>query len=272
VPDLTSDQVTAAYGQSTGSIRTKVLAFLLGLWAALPDHRDAAAARFIAQTVPVVAGAQLQIAQLTSAYLSLLLSAGSGRHVPAIAVRAGDVEQLRGVTPATIYQRPFTQIYTDLSRQVPYPEAVDRGRIRLIDLASTDLQLAKTHTAQRALADQPIAGYRRVLNGPENCGLCVIASTQRYHTADLMPIHPGCDCIPEPIIGGNDPGQVLDQALLDSAHAAIEARFGKSDAGGREPIDYRKVLLVQQHGEIGPVLTVKGQQFTGPDDLTGSRS
>lgn len=265
---VTADQLTTAYGQSATQIRGKMLAFLLALWSGLPDYRDASAAGFIRQAVPVVSGAQQQIAHLTASFLSLLLSAQTGTKVPPVTVRPQDVAKLRGVNPAELYQRPFVQVYTELSKGTPFPAAVERGRIRLVDLASTDAQLAKTHTAQRAMRGNPrVSGYRRVLNGPENCGLCVIASTQRYHKADLLPIHPGCDCGLAPIIGDDDPGQVLDRGLVEGAHAAIADRFGQADRGGRQ-LDYRKVLLVQQHGEIGPVLTVKGQHFTGPRDLT----
>lgn len=267
----TAAQVSAGYNARVAGIRAALLAVLVGLWKALPDYRGPAAAKFIAQTAPLIAGAQLQVAQLTAAYLAAVTGGQLGRTVPAVPVRPADVANLRGVAPSVLYQRPFTQVYTELSRGVPIDTAVDRGRIRLVDLATTDVQLAKTHTARRALAAEPaIAGYRRVLVGEENCGLCVVASTQLYHREELLPIHPGCDCSVEPVHGEHT-GQVLDKDVLAAAHAAIAERFGKFDAGGRAP-DYRKVILVRQHGEIGPVLTVKGQEFTGPGDLTGSGS
>jgi hypothetical protein len=272
VADRRPDQLITAYGRAATTIRSRMVAFLTTLWDNLTDHRSADAAQFIRAAVPVVAGAQQQTANLTAAYLSTLLTAQLGRPVPPVPVRPQDIAQLRGVPAPTLYQRPFTQVYTDLSQGVPYPQAVDRGRARLVSLAETDVQLAKTHTAQRALDQQDeVEFYRRVLTGSTSCGLCVIASTQRYHAADLLPIHPGCDCAVAPILGGQDPGQVIDQALLDAAHAAIAERFGRFDAGGRK-LDYRKVLVTHEHGEIGPVLAVAGHRFTGPDDINTDTS
>jgi hypothetical protein len=56
--------------------------------------------------------------------------------------------------------------------------------------------------------------------------------------------------------------------LLEPVHNAIQDRFGVSDRGARA-IDYRKVLSVHQHGELGPLLTVKTHKFTGEKDLPG---
>lgn len=269
---MADGQLTTAYGTAASTVRAALIAYLLGLWHTLPDQRDASAKRFIGLAAPAVAGAQLKVGQLTASYLSLLLAGQSGKAAAPISVRPADVANLRGVTPATLYQRPFTRVYTELSKGQPYETAVQRGRARLVDIASTDVQLAKTHTAKRVIAAEPrVTGYRRVLTGSESCGLCVITSTQVYHREELLPIHPGCDCGVDPVIGDEKPTQVLDRALLDAAHAAIAERFGKFDAGGRAP-DYRKVILVRQHGEIGPLLTVKDQEFTGPDDLSGSGS
>jgi hypothetical protein len=62
---------------------------------------------------------------------------------------------------------------------------------------------------------------------------------------------------------------------LRATHDAIESRFGNADAGARDigldartskgesVPDYSKVLIVREHGEMGPLLTVKGQKFTG---------
>jgi hypothetical protein len=176
--------------------------------------------------------------------------------------------------------------------------AIEAGRRRAEGLAATDLQLAKTHSSRLALAgrgDERIVGYRRVLTGAENCAMCVLASTQRYHVEDLLPIHPACDCAVAPIVGRQDPGQTINSVtvtegaqavrstsrganvfsgddlvnlgdLLEPLHEEIEKRFGRSDRGGRQ-IDYRKLLTVHEHGEIGPVLAVKGQHFAGPDQI-----
>lgn len=99
-----------------------------------------------------------------------------------------------------------------------------------------------------------------------------------------------CDCAIAPIVGSEDPGTWVNSStvtgtatavgenekgakiyqagaitnlgdLLEPVHRAVEERFGSRATGGRE-IDYRKVLLTRQHGELGPVLTVASHRFT----------
>ena len=84
-----------------------------------------------------------------------------------------------------------------------------------------------------------IRAYRRVLTGRENCALCLVASTQRYWVEDLLPIHPGCDCNVQPLPPGMEDSQVIDQDLLERAHAAVEDRYG-SYAPDARGIDYKK--------------------------------
>lgn len=98
-----------------------------------------------------------------------------------------------------------------------------------------------------------IVGYRRVPAGGNVCELCLTAATQRYHRDDLMPIHPGCSCDVEPLYGSEDPGQVIDLVT--------------SDTGEPAAVDNPSDVVVQDHGELGPVLAVRGQAFRGPDDL-----
>lgn len=173
----------------------------------------------------------------------------------------------------------------------PLTTAVERGVRRAKTLGLTDLELATTHAAREFMAEEPrIRFFRRVLTGAESCGLCVIASTQRYHKADLLPIHPNCDCVIAPIYGDQDPGRVInskrvtddaaptgesrsgvpvfeDDQLIDTdlltqdVHDAILREFGQVAFDARQ-LDYRKVLLVQEHGELGPVLAVARHKFT----------
>lgn len=285
--------VVASYLALMEQVRQGLASFLNFQWLSLLNFRDASADRFVESVVPVVGGAQQQVASLTDQYLSQLYGVLADE-VP----DTGGVElpsELRGVPAEELYRRPFETIWYELSRGKPLDDAVDSGKKRLDNIATTDVTLAARYVAREKLAEQSrVVGYRRVLTGAENCGLCVVASTQRYHKADLLPIHPGCDCVVAPIVGDRDPGRSVNSAmlrdgavsetdddgnqvyrsndvldvgdLLEPVHQAIEKTFGKSDRGGRE-IDYRKVMTTHEHGELGPVLAVKGQHFTGPSDL-----
>jgi hypothetical protein len=159
-------------------------------------------------------------------------------------------------------------VWRDLANGRDLPDAVKHGQFRAKQAAQTDLELTKVRTAHTVLpADKHVVGYRRTLTGDRNCALCVIASTQRYHRGELMPIHPGCDCGVEPIWGHEDASQVLDREQIELTHAAIAERFGAADRGGRKAADYRKLIVVRDHGELGRVLTLAEHNFDGPGDI-----
>lgn len=297
-PNQQPELVVATYLTLMDQVR-RALAGYLGLqWSALTSYRDLDASRFVDAIVPVVEASQRQAATLTEQYLGQVYGALTD-DLPDL-VGAGDLpSELRGVPAEELYQRPFKTIWRELSEGESLESAVEEGKRRLDNIAATDVTLAARLTSQETLQRLPkVVGYRRVLTGAENCGLCVVASTQRYHKADLLPIHPGCDCVVSPIVGDRDPGQVVNSAmlrdgagstvdgegntvyrgedaidvgeLLEPVHDAIKKTFGKADRGGRE-IDYRKIMTVHRHGELGPVLSVKGHKFTGPAEVNRGR-
>lgn len=256
--------LTARYDTLSSALRTRVVSFVLDAFDALGDYRDADAAEFIERVVPIVLASQQQVGQITDAYLSAMIADLLGGAAAPTGVELD--EALRGTPPDEVYRRPFVTAWTALSQGKQFVDAVAEGRTRLRSITETDLQLARTHAARQTMQRTGAKFYRRRLQGSKNCGLCVIASTQRYRVADLMPIHPGCDCKPEPIPASVDPGQIIDEQLLDEAHAAIAKGVGSSDRGGRAP-DYRKLIITRQHGEYGPLLCVRRQDFTGPKDV-----
>lgn len=266
-----ADRDAEAYRRMLGATRARVLAAVTAMWNSLGDYHEADAARFAGAIIPLVLAGQIRYAQLTEAYLSRQLAdfSRTGR-VTARGVDLGEVTgaAVRGVDPAEVYQRPAKTVWTKLSEGSDMTAAVTAGLHRATTIAATDLQLARTHTARAVMRRSGVREFRRVLTGRESCGMCVIASTQRYRVENLMPIHPGCDCGVEALEPGVEHPQVLDKETLEAAHDAIADRFGMkaADRGGRA-LDYRKVLLVREHGELGPVLTVKRHLFTGPGDI-----
>src|SRR5207248_3811639 len=155
------------------------------------------------QAVPIVQGAQSGTATLTAAYLARIVAQMTSSPVapPKVNPRTVTGDAVRKADPAEVYRRPFTQVYTDLSQGKSLDAAVQAGGRRLQNIAATDLQLAKTHASQQVLSgDHRVVGYRRVLSGDKSCGLCIVASTQRYRKGDLLPIHPGCSCSVAPLV------------------------------------------------------------------------
>ena len=248
---LTSELVRTvnAYLNQKAATTQRVTSFVGSSWNNLDSYRDADIASFARRVGPVVDGAQIQIGQMTNGYLASVESAVTGSRVKPIAL-ANDVfstPSLRGITTLDAFTRPGSTIWYGLSQGKPLDMLVNKGLSRALDITRTNLQLASTHSARAVLSKKPgVVGYRRVLTGGDSCPLCQIASTQRYHKEDLMPIHPGCTCGVSPIYGHSDPGQVIDSQ-------------------SREKQDVK--VVVHEHGEIGPVLAVEGQTFTGPDDI-----
>lgn len=247
-------QLFNAYTNTTIAVRARVLAYIRASWNTLDAWREPDIERFVARIVPVVTGGQVQIASLTDGYLAAMASAVLGIPSRPIGIPAKLVTDLamRGVATSDVYRRMGPTVWTALSRGYDLRAAAGQGLTRALITAGTDLQLAKTHSVRySASRNDNIVGYSRVPDGAA-CELCLLASTQRYHNEDLMPIHDRCGCDVEPLFGEHDPGQVIDQELLDRINAAQQ-----SDVA----------VAVHEHGELGPVLAVAGQNFDGPNDI-----
>lgn len=274
-------RVLVASLDQQSDLRRRTLDYVERSWRTLGSWREPDIVRWSARVAPVLDAAQARMATMTSVQVATVEQLVTGKTVKPITIDPKTVttEALRGVPASDVYRRPGVEVWTSLAeadRQQQMQErmaaAIERGVRRAMNIAGTDLQLAKTHTAQRAMSGRDgVVGYRRLLTGSENCGLCVVASTQRYHVGELMPIHPGCECGVAPIIGNRDPGQVINQPLLDASHDLINSTFGSFDLGSRaipgKDFEYRDVVVQHEHGEIGPVIAVRGHHFTGPGSL-----
>lgn len=256
-----SARLDAAYVAQVRALRRRLSEFVTARFGA-GGISDADLERYVAQVVPVVLAGRRQVSALTDAWLTQTL------REMGLNVRAQgpiDTDSLRGTPAREVYSRPFTEARWKVSQGATFEAAMSAGLARVASIVVTDAQMAKVRTVARILAGSPVQGFRRTLTGNENCGMCRVATTQRYSKSDLMPIHPGCDCGVEPLLEG-DWDQSAADAQLAATHDALEDRFGKSDPGARA-IDYRKALLVEEHGEIGPVLTVARHRFTSRDNI-----
>lgn len=265
---MTLTRLDQQYGTAVRRVWTSVLGRSRRSWTDLGSWRDGDVQRFQRTALPTLIAGQRQVAALTTTYLETLYreiadeTSRVNLDLDTVTGRA-----LRDVDPDEVYRRPFVDVWTALSNGEALDAALIRGAHRLETLAKTDLQLARTHTVRAVTADQPGVEYTvRELQGEYDCALCMIASTQRYHKRDLAPIHPGCDCLVKTVRADYDPGQVVDPDRLERIHELVEDALGESDRGARA-VDYRKIIIARDHGEIGPVLGYRGQRFTGPDDI-----
>jgi hypothetical protein len=254
------------------ALSDRIVTALRKLFEQLGAWRAAEARRFVEQAVPLLEGAQHQLAALTAVYVADQASRAVGRVLAPPGIPDAAAVNLRnGVTAREVYQRPFRTVYTALSRGEPLPRAVELGSTRLAQIAEMDLQATYAHASRSAMQQLPPdarpTGWRRVLVGPENCAMCVVASTQRYRIENLNPLHPACDCQVEPIYGP-DPGRVIEPELLEAVHDAVQTLTGHANRGGRAP-DYRKLLVscTAQHGELGTLLVRPSDKFTSAANL-----
>lgn len=161
----------------------------------------------------------------------------------------GGYSEPRGVPAVEVYRRPIVTARVAVSRGATFEDAMAAGRARAVQAVATDTVLANRAAARDAMAAQPsVVGYRRVPDATA-CQFCLLASTQRYHFEQLMPIHPDCGCSVAPIVGDRDPGRVIDRGLAD--------RLMNTDPAAG--------IAVHEHGELGPVLYPAGAHFdAGP--------
>ena len=250
-------------------VRTLVLMFTgLGSW--YDRDRD----RFVEQAIPQLRGGQTALSSLTSAWVVQQLGRALDLTLAPPGIPESSIFNLRnGVDDFEVYARPFTAIYTALSKGLSLDAAVNAGSTRLSEIAEMDLQSTYAHASRAAMEELPEDAkprfWRRVLIGSENCAMCVLASTQRYRVENLNPIHPGCDCEVRALPGREDPGQVIDEALLDKVHTAVEDLTGVKDLGGRA-VNYKHLVtqITADHGELGELLVRPNDRFTSLEDLT----
>lgn len=231
------------YQDQVSAVRDKALSYVRRVYGSLDSWRADDIDRFVAAIVPVVGGGQRAIASLTDNYLATIqrqvLGSGSTVGIPASVV---DVETMRGVPAVDVYRRTGSTIYGALSRGEPLQLAVAAGLSRAVGTASTNLQLARTHSSRYVgMRAGSIVGFRRVLS-PGACSLCE-GSTATFGRDELMPIHGHCTCGSVPVFkGGPDPGEIEQGSPSDE------------DRGTPE---------VHQHDEIGPMLTSSDDSFAG---------
>lgn len=262
--------VLNAYTQTSQRLRASTMAKVMAIWGSLDSWRDADIASFVKQVVPHVLAGQDHTAALTAAYLNKtvsILGPNDARSIPVPTKGVTGAIVRNGSSPADVYSRMGQTIYRALGQGDDIDAAVKKATDRLTKTAQTDLQLSRTWASRAVISKaKGIVGWRRMLTGDKSCALCVVASTRTYRKADLMPMHPGCDCVPVPVIGSEFMPS-MDQSekdVLDAAHAEIKARLGVDT---NQASKLRELTVVHDHGELGPVLAVRDQHFTSQSDL-----
>lgn len=256
-----------SYRAAADATRARVLAAVLAAFGGTSVD-DAAVDAFLDRVVPLVVAGQLRLGALTDAYLAQVaaVTLGGAPEVLGVGEDTLSYAAMRGVPPEVVYARPWITARAKLAAGAPFDTAMAEASSRLDVTVQNDLQLAERHAARAVvLADDRITGFRRAIRPGASksgtCGLCLAASTQRYGKEDLLPIHGRCHCVVMPIFGGKDPAREINLQRYREA-----AKLAREDGNGTARGKLAAVRL-REHGELGPMLTKRGDRFTGPSDI-----
>jgi hypothetical protein len=142
-------------------------------------------------------------AQVTQTRLLVSMSSyivGSRVATPPLDTVTGDA--VRGGSIVNSWRIPFYSLWQGFTAGLSQAALVQQGRDDVVTQAVTDLSLSQ-RSAMSAIGQQrdDIIGYWRVPSPGSACEFCTEIADQLYHTEDLMPVHPGCECTVEPAIG-----------------------------------------------------------------------
>lgn len=235
---------------------------LVAGWRGFHDPDDVAA--LIEALTRLVEPAQLRTATLTAAYLARVISALTGRAIAPVPVRVDPAALRQGTGHAEVFGRVAAEYRRQVAKGATDTTARNAAVKRVRVIVSDDLALAGREANRQVLTNtRGVTGYRRVvrpeLSAGGTCGLCIVASDRTYSRGDLMPIHAHCKCEVLPIIGQQDPGKSLNSDEL--------AALYKSAGGNTMQKLKRTRYRVDQHGELGPVLTDADHDFRGPAEV-----
>lgn len=233
------------YRDALIDVRKRVSARVERNWRTLGSWDQADVDRFLAATLPVVDAGQRRTVSLTDAYLA------RATRTRAVGLPVDDLVGAavrNGAEPAVVYTRPFVQLWSALSDGAQFMDAMNAAGVRAAQSASTDISLTMRASADafdaQAADEARIVGWERVLD-PDACAYCATASTQRYRSANLDPIHANC------VVGST----VVESS---SARNATRRRYCGEMIVIRTALGY-ELTITPNH----PVLTDKGWVSAG---------
>jgi len=246
---MSVESILAAHTAQREALATRILQLVEQEWSSLGSWDSTDVERFVKRVSPIVNAGTAMTARMVDVYISQILTEMTGETVNAAGIRTSELQNMRGVPTSEVYRRPFVEMWTSLKNGALFDDALAAGLNRVSELADDDMSLAYRKASTLAFEKQPrVKGYRRVVR-PEmskggTCPLCHLASENRYHKSDLLPIHTHCRCAVMPIVGKSDPASRLNAEDL-----------GQLERPNETPV-------IRNHGELGPVLQIAGQHFT----------
>ncbi len=194
--------ITNAYGQRLKAVEARVVQQSRRTWQVTGDF-DADYAAWFEVMAPAVSAAQALNLRLTAAYLGAFQSSETRRVVnpPQIDPEPYVGRTRDGRTFEEGWSSPPIKSKVAMAEGKTIEEAAKIG----FEASSNLIKLDTYAAARNALSDQfrsndQIIGYRRVLNGEDDCGGCMAAaSNDILAPEDDFETHPGCDCTGEAV-------------------------------------------------------------------------
>jgi len=229
------EELVQSYGTSYDALRLATGDSIGQLWLELGGPDDRRALEFAELAVEVVNDAAAATAELVEGYVDEYVGTVTGRATGGpspLDLTDFVVDQLRQTPGLDVYRRPAITARAALAAGRPFEEAMQVAGSRASATAEADVGLAHRRAAVETMSSSSaVDGYRRILTGA-SCLLCMAASTQRYRSGELMPIHTRCDCRVGPLVDGTDYGRIINRELYRELKSSGDlARLNRQLAG-----------------------------------------
>lgn len=245
------------FTESSEALKTAAAEAAIAAWTAFDDWYDMSAVAALATELSKLSlHNQQTTAGLSTGYVGMVSAVAGAK--PSSLPRHPHTPVRFGADMKTVHTRPAQVYLRAVALGASHREALNRAGRRAADTMISDITLEDRQAQQRMLDQLGIVTFRRIIR-PElsvsgTCGLCIAAADRVYKTGDLMPLHPPtCKCIVMPVIGDDDPGFEMNTVDVEQLY---------EDAGSNKAADLKRTRYqVEQHGELGPVLTKVGDEF-----------
>lgn len=244
--DETRDAATRAYQQALKDTRVAVRMQVEKHYRAMPDLRDENAKAFQEKAVRIVQAGQQRAIALTNAHFSGRV--GLAKPTPLNTDKI--IANIRkGIPAQTVYERPIYTARASIEK-LGFAKAFEKGLARLLSTADMDVAMAARDASLNfAQSEETVVGFVRV-SEPSCCDYCQMIDGAKVYVDDPAPLHNNCGCTLEPI--------------TRTSGSTRENWTDVSDGAVIEDVEIR------EHGEMGPLITRKGDDFESVDDLPAS--
>jgi len=197
--------ITDRFGRRLAQVAQRLKLELDGRWSLDPGDFDGSYDLWRRVAVNMITAAQRHNLHLASGYLAAFSASETGRRTPPPTFDADEyVGMSRDGKPLTeALDRPLIDAKRAMSDGKDVATASSTARATALRSAQMDAyHAARGPVAGHLQVSGQAKGWRRVVVG-ETCGACLAAADGRIMPPSAgLKIHPGCDCVAEPVLSG----------------------------------------------------------------------